>query len=59
MQDKITKEKRMEHLRQRRSHGLSYRALEDEFGESKSNIHRTLNPLEPNGPLEEGEDYAS
>jgi len=31
-------------MRRRRAHGLTYRQMQDEFGESKSNIHRKLSP---------------
>ncbi len=44
MKEKSTHDKRLEHMRQRRAHGLTYRQLADEFGESKSNIHRRLIP---------------
>lgn len=35
-------DKRKEHLSRRRSHGQSYRKLAEEFGISKSKIHRDL-----------------
>lgn len=37
-------EKRLEHMRRRRAHGLTFRELEEEFDEGKSTIHRKLKP---------------
>lgn len=44
MKENSSHDKRLEHMRQRRAHGLTYRQMEDEFGESKSNIHRKMIP---------------
>lgn len=36
--------KEIEHMRQRKEHGLTYREVGLEFGISKSQVHRLLNP---------------
>lgn len=37
------KDKRHEHIERRREHGLTYRELGEDFGISKSKIHRDIN----------------
>lgn len=36
------KDKRREHMERRRSHGMTYREMQEDFGVSKSKIHRDL-----------------
>lgn len=36
------KDKREEHMKRRREHGLTYREMEKDFGVSKSKIHRDI-----------------
>lgn len=37
------KDKRKEHMARRKEHGVTYREMQEDFGVSKSKIHRDLN----------------
>lgn len=36
------KDKKTDHMKRRKEHGLSYREMEKDFGVSKSKIHRDI-----------------
>lgn len=46
--EKEYRDRRKEHIARRQSHGLSYRKLADEFGLSKSKLHRDMKKVDDN-----------